>query len=674
MQRTVILIILILAARMDCKAQDSIPPEIKVEEKGDSVHFSARLRPLRQLAGAPTTFYTYFWELGDGRFSFEKDPLYSYRDTGDYQVRLYATNNYDDGKAPPTRPHPVKIRKRPTGKSQWASHFFHGAGNIEMKINRNPRPGEDFIALIGYRNLFADTLSGSVVLFFNERQLGRDGFALADQRYYNREDSSSLDALLASLDPAGLTSDGGRVRNTGFAWNRSSAAEDGQAYSRIWTEAFEEEANYRTQTRALLHSLEADYTRHTVLHFSRLPQGEEKFVFMDLNTLPGMLQDTNATVNLTAMLVPDNPTAAPELYDLGMQVVSSHDPNRLQLERPRINYRFFRRRKELTYKVHFQNTGKGPARKIAIAVSIPTQLNGSTIRLKSVSPGCRWCDSVSGGESCIDTFRRADSIYFILHHIYLRGLEQEGVKDEDSTKGFVEYSIRFRKKPPKKPFRSGASIVFDEQPPVQTNKATAKFIKGLSPGVMGGYNIFPANGSYSTTGPIQIGYVLAPYSPYRPYFQAEVSASVFQQETVSGPVIKVGQDTTINGLLSVLVGRQTTNTIRRNSLEVTPLHFRYNLNSWIGIGIGATARINITEQTVTDNKIYFSPQLLPSNIMTSVNTMKTAIRAIPGWQAEPFADIEVGRVRTGPVIGLRYLYQVDNNTPNRFFLYGAIKL
>src|SRR5882762_5998425 len=113
--------------------QDTVPALIQVEGDEDSLHFSAVLRPLRQVAGAPASFYTYFWELGDGSFSFDKDPFYAYRDTGLYQVRLFATNNYDDGKAPPTRPRPVKIRKKPNGANTWASHFFHANGNIEMK-------------------------------------------------------------------------------------------------------------------------------------------------------------------------------------------------------------------------------------------------------------------------------------------------------------------------------------------------------------------------------------------------------------------------------------------------------------------------------------------------------------------------------------------------------------
>src|SRR5882757_6533086 len=138
--------------------QDTVPALIQVDGDEDSLHFSAVLRPLRQVAGAPASFYTYFWELGDGSFSFTKNPTHIYNDTGTYQVRLYATNNYDDGKAPATRPRPVRVKKKPAGMANWASNFFHGKGNIEMKINRNPKPGEDFVALVGYRNPLVDSL------------------------------------------------------------------------------------------------------------------------------------------------------------------------------------------------------------------------------------------------------------------------------------------------------------------------------------------------------------------------------------------------------------------------------------------------------------------------------------------------------------------------------------
>lgn len=664
---------LLFATAGVCRAQDSIPAQIHAEEIGDSVHFSANLRPLRQIAGAPTSFYTYFWELGDGRFSFEKNPVYSYRDTGVYQVRLYATNNYDDGKAPPTRPHPVKIKKKSPQAGNWASHFFHGNGDIEMKINRNPRPGEDFVAVIGYRNQSADTLAGTVVLFFNERQFGQEGFALAERRSYNGEDSSSLQSLMAGLEQHSSWAASG-WRGVSVGW-RSAARDGGENVKAGFGDGESaDDESFAGEAQSLLKTLDNTYARHTVLHFPAVRSGEERFVFMDMNTLPGMLQDTNAIVSMSAMMVPDDPSRSPEVYQLDMQVVSSHDPNHFMLKSRRINYRFMGKKKELTYRIQFQNTGKGPARKVAIGFAVPPQLNTASIGLKAMSPVCRWCDSAYNSQSCIDTVRRGDSIYFVFKNIYLPGLQQEGVLDKDSTIGFVEYSIRFKKKPKKIPFSTQAAIVFDRNEPVYTNKATARFIKGISPGIMVGYSALPSNGGYSARGPLQFGYVLAPYAPFRPFFQVEAFVGLLQQDEFNSSVIADQKDTAILGLKYLVTGRQSKTTTQRNSFEITPLHFRYNLNNWIGIGGGAMVQVNISEQTTVDSKVYYITQQLPLNVMTAVSSEKSAVKYLGNWNAAPFADIQIGRVRTGPVLGIRYIRLLKGDLNDRFFLYAGFKL
>lgn len=665
MRTTGLTLIFLLITGAACMAQDSIPPEIRVEDQGDSLHFSAHLRPLRQIAGAPAAFYTYFWELGDGRFSFDKNPIYAYRDTGEYQVRFYATNNYDDGKAPPTRPRPVKAKKKLAGADGWAAHFFRGKGDIEMKINRYPKPGEDFVTIVGYRNQNNESFSGSVVLFYNERQIGQESFALAEQRCYNKESNGSLDELMAGLESP--------IRGRQPLWGEAGA-DRGKPGETANIETPDDEVGFTEAASSMLHQLEEEYTKHTVLHFSAMSPGEERYLFLDMNTMPAMLQDTNATVGFTAMLVPDDRTLAPEQFQMDMQIVASHDPNRMRLVGRRINYRFMRKDKQLTYRVEWQNTGKGPTRKISIGVAIPRQLDPASLQVKAISPACVWCDSAYNRQSCFDTVRRGDSLYFVFNNIYLPGLEQEGVKNKDSTMGFIEYTVRFKKKPKKIPFTSQANIVFDRNPPVTTNKATAKFIKGVSPGIMVGYSALPSNGSYSARGPLQFGYVLAPYKPFRPYFQVEAFVGLLQQDDFTGTVVKDQQDTLIGGLPVLITGRQMVTTTRRNSFEVTPLHYRYNINDWLGVGLGAMAQVNISEQTTVENKIYFVSQQLPLNTMVSSSSQKSSVTWLGNWNAAPFVDLQIGRVRTGPVLGVRYIRLLKGDITNRLFLYAGFKL
>jgi hypothetical protein len=658
--------------------QDTTAPALHVLETGDSVRLSAGLRPLRQIVGAPPAFYSYFWELGDGRFSFDKEPVYSYRDTGTFDIRLYATNNYDDGKAPPTRPRKIKIKKKPVSKDAWVSHFFKADGDVEIKINRYPKPGEDFVAILGYRNQYCDSLSGNIVLFYNDRQLQRQGFSLAEQRAYHQEEGGDLGALTARVDqqalqeevafedrghgpmiPVGAADGGARV-----GWG-DGAAGAGVAGDRPL---------FAGETQSMLRSLENNYSSHTVVHFHSIGKGTEQFVFMDMNTLPEMIQDTNATVGLSAMLVPDDPGVPPQLYALDMQVVSSHDPNRMMLRSRRVNYRFFKEKKELLYRVEFQNTGRGPARHISIGLSIPRQLDLESVRLNAMRPMCKWCDSVYARASCIDTMRRGDSIYFVFDNIYLPGIQQEGVSDKDSTTGFVEYAVKFKRKPKKIPFSTQAAIAFDRQAPVLTNRATARFIKGLSPGIMVGYSVLPGNGGFSASGPLQFGYVLAPYSPFRPYFQVEAFVGLLQQDAFTSTIIKNNSDTLIGGLTYVITGRQTKTTVNRNSFELTPLHFRYNLGKYFGVGAGAMAQVNISEQTTVENRAYFVTQLLSTDVHTAVTTTKSAVTYLGSVNAAPFVDLQFGAVRHGPVVGVRYLKLLKGDVTNRFWLYAGFKL
>lgn len=632
--------------------QDTVPAEIIVNGNDDSMHVAAKLRPLRQIAGAPPSFYTYFWELGDGTFSFSPSPALQYKDTGTYQVRLYATNNYDDGKAPPTKPRPIKVIK-PVKNSTWASHFFHGAGNIEMKINRNPKPGEDFMALIGYRNIAGDAGSGTILLFYNEKQFGHAAFDLTEKRSYHGEDSSSLTSLLAKLETPETSPDIALARGPDAAPAAGSNA----------------------AAKAMLQAMQASYGSHTVLHYNNAGTTTEQFLFLNMHTLPEMVQDTNATVTMTAMMVPDDASRQPEVYALEMAIVASHDPNRLQLRHHRINYRFMGKKKELTYKIQFQNTGKGPAKKVAIGIAVPRQLNTQTIQLKEVSPACIACDSAYQRQSCIDTVRTKDSIYFVFNNIYLPGLQQEGVTDPDSTKGFVRYSILFKKRPKKIPFSSSAAIIFDKNEPIYTNRATAKFIKGFSPGIVAGYTFSPNSSDYTLKGPLQLGAVLAPFAPSRPYFQVEVFAGLLEKESAQTAIVRDKRDTTVNGQLYLIRGRNQATTTTRQSLQLVPLHFRYNFNSWIGMGVGAMAQVNIATKTTVESKIYLT-DMQQQDVVAKVvgETIANNPKWFASFNAAPFVDLQVGKIKSGPAIGLRYLRQVTGDTPDRFFIYAIYKL
>lgn len=662
MNKSILALVIFAFINLICKAQNSIrhklPPADgpvnnetpKIEMKpieNNGVQFSTTLRPLIQVPGAPKPYYTYFWEFGDGTFSDAttegKKPVHLYKTSGIYQVRLYATNNYDNGKAPVTIPQPFTIQLNSSANTSLNSNFFSKEDknrNIKMKLNRKPKPDEDLVAYIGYRNLKYDNFGGSLVVFFNDAKFYRKIFSLEEKRTYYGEENSSLDLLLSRLQSP--------------------------------------------DTHKMLKALQKQYKEGTVLHFNNLQRNEERFFFLAMRTFSEMIRDTNAVITMRAVLVPDDPSLKPELFELESPIVKSHDPNRMLLAESRINYRFMKKKKELNYTVQFQNIGEGASNNISVGIGLPRQLKVASLKVKEISPGSGCWDSLRQNElSCVDTLTTADSIYFIFKNIYLPGLKQNLVRNDDSTQGFVKYSILFKKRPKKIPFSSRAVIVFDKNEPVYTNNATATFVKGLSPGIVAGYNLSLSNGKYSARGPIQIGYVLAPYAPSKPYFQIEVHAGILQQEDSIGKIEKLNRQSVPQGIISLnystIIGQKEIIWSKKQKvLQVVPLHFRYNLDSWIGLGIGMMGQIIISEQTKSIEKYYLK---IGGNrpfdtVITRTNSPKTerSTKVLSKTNIASFADIQIGRVRTGPTLGLRYIRQWQGNIRNRFFMYAGFKL
>src|SRR5690349_11072315 len=303
---------LLLCMIGSAKAQtnDSAAAEINPQIDNNRVKFDAALRPLRQIAGAPASFYSYFWEFGDGSYSFEKEPVHTYKDTGDYEVRLYATNNYDDGKKPNTRPRRLRVNKRSMLAENKTPAFFTGEGSIEIKSNQMPKPGEDMVLLIGYRNTAnnAAPVSGSVMLLYNEKQFSQNCFDIADTRSYHQEKPIGLESMMAWINNTDATEEQ-EVNNKGLFTVAS---------------AINARATDKREVMQQVKQKMAGFRKHTIRTINEVQKGEEPFLLVTINTLPEMISDTNAVVTISALFIPDDPSMEMEKFSLEMQVVASH--------------------------------------------------------------------------------------------------------------------------------------------------------------------------------------------------------------------------------------------------------------------------------------------------------------------------------------------------------------
>lgn len=643
---------------------DTIPTVIHYKTENGITKFTSELRPLRAIAGAPAPFYTYFWEFGDGGFSFEENPSHVYTRYDSIMVRLFATNNYDDGKRPPTRPKPI-VRPPATPKpaatkpmlaSNGGYNLFKMGGNIEMKTNCMPKPGDDMMLVLGYRNKAENgqqNLNGTIAILYNDVEFSNNNFELAAARTYHNEKKSELKPLL----------------NTAFLNKKTQEP--------VYYASLDHHLNISPAEKVLLKDQAKAFRSQQSWKFEDLQQNEERFVFMHFKTTPEMLKDTNAVVRISGAFIPDNPLVETEFFNLELQIVASHDPNKMVLQKSRMNYRLTGKNRELTYKVRFQNTGKGPAKKIDVGVNISEVFDPSTLKVVSTKPEVKSCDSAYANQSCLKTLFRADSVHFVFTNIYLPGTQQKGVNDADSTQGFVEYKIKFKEKPPKLPIKSGAAIVFDKNEPIYTNRAVGRFKMGLSPGIIVGYG-FPFqtdNGNYLSNRNVVVGATLSPYASHRYYWQAELYFNSFNERTYQVTLeTEIRKDTVINNVAYQIMDKQLYKTTRVATINAVPLQMRYNVHKYVGVGAGALVAIDLYNRTF--NELRYKLRSTNANGTTTDIDLNRAMDEVKDSFSEVsasfFADIQLGLVRVGPALGLRYIYDPKTNN-NRMTTYVSWK-
>lgn len=651
---------------------DTLPTQqISWEEQDSLISFKAHLRPLRQIAGAPNAFYTYFWELGDGNFSFNEAPQHTYSDSGEYMVRLFATNNYDDGKAPPTRPRKIKVKVGGTLAS-GSDHdgFFKKGQQLLLKVNRMPKPDEDMVCILGYKNPDDKPFSGSLVLFYNDKKFRKKNFGLSDLIKYHGEQTSSMVSLFARCNK------GNEVPI--YALNEVTVHGPNPIKSTMTV--------FNTTAVNLLQQKQNIFDNQNALHFDGLQAGEKRYVFAILHTTPEMIKDTNATVTLSAMMIPDDPQQPIQETNLELQIVASHDPNRMMLGNKNLNYRFMGKHKKQKYKVRFQNTGKGPAHTIDIGIKLPPVVEPGSLTVKDMYPECISCADTNPGQSCLDTLISKDSIHFIFKNIYLPGMRQKDVEDKDSTKGFVSYQLQFKEKPKKLPFWSQAGIIFDNNAPVYTNKMHTRFSPGISPAVITAYQM-GFNDPENQNSSFILGGALSPYSPYRTYFQIEAYLEINGKSTTSQfSDLEKPRDTLL--VFSDAAGQREAiykitksgKITKRNllSLDIVPLEVRNNLNDWLSIGAGLWLKGNLYEKTTTIPQLFlipgspnssFSDTTLLFNKRESINPTKHFSHINPGG----FIDINIGKVRVGPAVGIR-LYHFFSPNKTGLVMYAIWRL
>lgn len=604
---------------------------IGFDANGNEVSFLSDTPPLQQIAGAPKAFYSYYWEFGDGNYSTEKNPKHTYKKTGTYEAKLWATNNYDTGKPPATRPKKVvinEITNTPDDVTSMTDDFM-------LKRNREPMIDEEMVMILSYKNTNNYASSGNIHLFYNEMAFKNDNFLDPQIRMHHGE----------SLIPTDMI-----VNNTASNPTPTFLASITDEYFSYSTQ--KQDSTKKTNLPLSMDEAKMAYRSQKSISFNNMQPGEERNIFLTMRTAPEMIKDTSAIISVRGIYIPDNNYSDHTVKDMEMEIVTSHDPNKMSSNGVLMNYRLVRF-KTLKYKIKFQNNGEGPARTIRLETDIPEMLDMSTLKLEDQYPACPICPKEPVLYSCLDTTLLKNKAIFTFKNIYLPGTEQKNVQEKDSTKGYVKYSIHFAKDFHKKKTKSRTAIIFDKNEPIITNYATTRFTPGISIGVKAGYNYYP---NVENSKSYFMSAVVSPYKPYRLYGQAEFSNS-FNSSTSASSIDQVINDPR-NG--SIGLQRTITTTEEKSVNWEVPVLLRYNLNNYIGIGTGIQANVNMS--TTSNNGVTVenyegdTDQFLIAS-KTDSNSVKESFTNL---RTGILFDVTAGFSRIGPSVGARYV--LNNKT------------
>lgn len=630
------------------------------DANGHRINYGATMPPLNQIAGAPKAFYSYYWEMGDGNFSFDEKPSHSYKKKGEYEVRLWSTNNYDNGKPPESRPKKVVVNEASDEEANVDGSAFAKADSpfianddLIIRHNREPVPEQEMVLISSYKNTKDYTTSGKLYLFYNDVRFKNDNFKLADTRLHHGE--KIVEQQLIAFHQEFNDSD------SYLATTLSSRLEK---RTRIV-----QDSSKRTNLPLTLEETKALYRNSQVIEFDNMKPGEERNIFRTLETTPEMLKDTSAIVTLRSIYVPDGNYDNHTVKDTELEIVTSHDPNKMSSNGTLLNYRLARF-KRLKFKVRFQNNGEGPANTIRLEVDTPEMFDRKTIEVTDMYPKCAICPKDREvNYSCLDTILKKDKIIFTFKKIYLPGSEQKNVKERDSTKGFVKYSMKFGKDFHKTKTRNRTAIFFDKNPPIYTNYSTTRFTPGISIGAKAGTIFTPDRDNASE---YFAGITISPFKSYRGYFQAELFFSAASFETLRNFDTSEINDIGIESLTRFSEEAKE----KAVTTYLVPVSYRYNLNNFLALGAGIQLKVDLNSTCEATTTGQFS-QIIPGVGEIRDETQDTLQRTecsngFGNFQSGVFIGANVGGVRIGPSAGIRYVYNFNAPT-SQIQLYGIWK-
>src|SRR5699024_361794 len=128
--------------------------------------------------------------------------------------------------------------------------------------------------------------------------------------------------------------------------------------NRVWLTEADKDSLQQLPLPFMLKKSGELYRNRQRIEFEGMQPGEVRHIFRTLKTTPEMLKDTSAIITIRSIYVPNKNFRNYTVKDTEMEIVTSHDPNKMASTG---NYMSFRSAsgKTVHFTIKFQNNGEG---------------------------------------------------------------------------------------------------------------------------------------------------------------------------------------------------------------------------------------------------------------------------------------------------------------------------
>lgn len=339
------------------------------------------VRPLTPASSNITPYRSYFWDFGDGHFSFDPNPVHVFDSPNPlgYDVTLRTTRIKSDSDIEDLSIHIGN--NNPCNPPLQNAVPNLGNRSLRLDATRSPRLGSFVEYIITYKNICEVSQNGTLIFNYNT-----DVFIDPNPKFYNGEDIIQNQASLGQVE----------------------------------------------------------------ISFDQFDKQEQRTLFIRLQVrsdissgLPTQCS-VRANFNNTCTINSNTPVS------LRQRTVRSHDPNLKEVNQLTIcpqesdifdSCNEKNLAKTLTYTIHFQNIGEGPAKEIIVTDVLHAHLKNNIYQIETSHP-----NAYTGSNSLTSNANR--ELTFQFDQINLKGTKQKGYGidfREADTWGFITYKVAVAK-------------------------------------------------------------------------------------------------------------------------------------------------------------------------------------------------------------------------------------